>query len=95
MTNPRGAVSVKQIQETVTFILRSTGTGLAAQTDNAEMAATFPAMATEIETYERQIVEELALTQGRPCDLGGYYKPNHNLVANIMRPSTTFNRIIG
>ncbi|NDD35735.1 MAG: hypothetical protein EBZ26_05450, partial [Flavobacteriia bacterium] len=40
-------------------------------------------------------VDELASTQGQPCDLGGYYRPNADLVAKIMRPSATFNRIIG
>jgi isocitrate dehydrogenase len=59
------------------------------------MAAIFAAMATEIELHESQIVEELASTQGQPCDLGGYYQPNADLVAKIMRPSATFNRIIG
>jgi isocitrate dehydrogenase len=59
------------------------------------MAATFAAMATEIESHESQIVDELASTQGQACDLGGYYRPNADLVAKIMRPSATFNRIIG
>jgi isocitrate dehydrogenase len=68
---------------------------VAAQTDDAEMAATFAAMATEIESHESQIVDELASTQGQACDLGGYYRPNADLVAKIMRPSATFNRIIG
>ena len=68
---------------------------VAAQTDDAEMAATFAAIAAEIESHESQIVDELASTQGQPCDLGGYYRPNADLVAKIMRPSATFNRIIG
>ena len=59
------------------------------------MAAIFAAMATEIESHESQIVDELASTQGQSCDLGGYYRPNPDLVMKIMRPSATFNRIVG
>ena len=59
------------------------------------MAATFATIASNIESHESQIVDELASTQGQPCDLGGYYRPNGDLVAKIMRPSTTFNMIIG
>ena len=59
------------------------------------MAATFAAMASELESHKSQIVDELASTQGHQCDLGGYYRPNADLVGKIMRPSTTFNRIIG
>jgi len=68
---------------------------LAAQTDDAELASKFAAIAAEIEAKESQIVEELASTQGQPCDLGGYYRPNADLVAKLMRPSNIFNRIIG
>ena len=68
---------------------------VAAQTADAELATTFAAMASEIEFHESQIVDELASTQGQPCDLGGYYRPNADLVAKIMRPSATFNQIIG
>ena len=52
-------------------------------------------MLTELESHESQIVVELASTQGRSCDLGGYYRPNAVQVSKIMRPSPIFNRIIG
>ena len=52
-------------------------------------------MASKLVSYESQIVDELASTQGQPCDLGGYYRPNADLVTKVMRPSATFNQIIG
>lgn len=65
------------------------------QIDDLEMAAEFSKLAFALETHKAKILEELASTQGRACDLGGYYKPNLNLVNKIMRPSLTFNNIIG
>ena len=32
--------------------------------------------------------------QGSPVDVGGYYRPDAELVAGVMRPSQTFNGII-
>ena len=93
--SPRRGVGETDTRDSHFYFALYWARAVAAQTDNTEMAAKFAAMATEIESYERQIVKELASTQGRPCDLGGYYKPNPNLIAKIMRPSATFNRIIG
>ena len=32
--------------------------------------------------------------QGAPADIGGYYRPDEQRVADVMRPSSTFNGII-
>ncbi len=64
---------------------------LAAQTDEAELSATFAPLARRLEEDEETIVGELAAVQGRPVDLGGYYQPDVELVAAAMRPSETFN----
>ena len=93
--SPRRGVGETDTRDSHFYFALYWARAVAAQTDNSEMAATFAAMATEIESHERQILEELASTQGQPCELGGYYKPNPNLVAKIMRPSATFNQIIG
>ena len=37
----------------------------------------------------------LAKVQGAPADIGGYYRPNPEKLARIMRPSATLNNIIG
>ncbi len=93
--SPRRGVGETDTRDSHFYFALYWAQAVAAQTDDAEMAATFAAMVTEIESNERQIVEELASTQGAPCDLGGYYRPNTTLIAKIMRPSVTFNRIIG
>jgi isocitrate dehydrogenase len=43
---------------------------------------------------ETKILDELLAAQGKPVELGGYYKPNFKLASNAMRPSETFNTAI-
>ncbi|RNF52929.1 NADP-dependent isocitrate dehydrogenase [Marinomonas hwangdonensis] len=64
---------------------------LAAQTDNAEMAAKFAPLAKQLTESEATIVAELAAVQGKPADLTGYYHIDLEEVTKIMRPSQTFN----
>ncbi|MBD4650943.1 hypothetical protein GUG52_03725, partial [Xanthomonas citri pv. citri] len=54
----------------------------------------FSDVATELAAREDQILKELNGVQGSPVDMGGYYHPDEELVAEAMRPSTTFNAII-
>ena len=67
---------------------------LAAQTDDAELAAKFAPIAEALGEKEQRIVEELIAVQGEPVEIGGYYRPDPELVAGVMRPSETFNEII-
>ena len=64
---------------------------LAAQTEDAELAAAFAPLAAALTSGEDQIVAELAAVQGSPCDVGGYYRPDDDLASAAMRPSATFN----
>ncbi len=68
---------------------------LAAQTDDADLAAEFAPVAKALAENEAQIVAELAAAQGAPADTGGYYHPNPEKLAAVMRPSATLNGIIG
>jgi isocitrate dehydrogenase len=68
--------------------------GLAAQTDDAELAAAFAPIAAELAANEQTIVDELLAVQGRPADIGGYYAPDAEKATAIMRPSPTFNAAI-
>ena len=68
---------------------------LAAQTDDAELAAHFAPIAEELGAKEEQIISELAAAQGAPADIGGYFRPSVELKAKVMRPSPTLNAIIG
>jgi isocitrate dehydrogenase len=67
---------------------------LAAQTDDAELAARFAPIAAELSANEQTIVDELLAVQGEPADIGGYYAPDAAKATAVMRPSTTFNAAI-
>ena len=67
---------------------------LAAQQADPELAAAFAPVAEALAADEQKIVEELNAVQGSPADIGGYYRPDAELVARIMRPSATFNAVI-
>ncbi|XYJ09325.1 NADP-dependent isocitrate dehydrogenase [Telluria sp. B2] len=64
---------------------------LAAQTEDAELAAHFAPLAKTLAENEQKIVAELLEVQGKPVDIGGYYKADDAKVKAVMRPSATFN----
>ncbi|WP_417207718.1 NADP-dependent isocitrate dehydrogenase [Antarctobacter sp.] len=68
---------------------------LAAQSDDADLAAHFAPIAKALAEGEAAIVAELAAAQGKPADLGGYYHGDDGKTAAVMRPSVTLNAIIG
>ena len=68
---------------------------LAAQTDDAEIAAHFAPIAKALSNGQEAILAELASVQGAPADTGGYYHPDRAKLAKVMRPSATLNSIIG
>jgi isocitrate dehydrogenase len=67
---------------------------LAAQTEDAALAAAFAPLAEELAASEEAIVAELNAVQGEPVDLGGYYVVDRDRADEVMRPSATFNRAI-
>ena len=68
---------------------------LAAQTDDADLAAHFAPIATALADKEEAILSELAAAQGKAVDLGGYYHGDAAKTATVMRPSATLNAIVG
>ncbi|GAA2000218.1 MULTISPECIES: NADP-dependent isocitrate dehydrogenase [Nocardioides] len=64
---------------------------LAAQTDDADLAERFTALATTLADAEDTIVGELNGVQGSPADIGGYYRPDAAKADAVMRPSQTLN----
>ncbi len=64
---------------------------LAAQKDDAELAAHFGKLAKSLTDNEAQIVAELKMVQGKPVDIGGYYKADSEKCKAVMRPSPTLN----
>ncbi|MEO0337518.1 MAG: NADP-dependent isocitrate dehydrogenase, partial [Pseudomonadota bacterium] len=67
---------------------------LATQSEDADLKAKFEGIAAKLESCEAQIMEELNAVQGRAADIGGYYKPDEEKVAKVMRPSSTLNSIV-
>ena len=64
---------------------------LATQREDAALAAHFASLAKTLADNEQKIVAELAAVQGKPVDIGGYYKPDSDKVEAAMRPSATLN----
>jgi isocitrate dehydrogenase len=68
---------------------------MAAQSADADLAKHFKPIAEKLRASESKIVAELDAAQGKPVDIGGYYHADAAKVAAAMRPSATFNAIIG
>ncbi|QEY18720.1 NADP-dependent isocitrate dehydrogenase [Cellvibrio sp. KY-GH-1] len=64
---------------------------LAAQTDDAALAAQFAPLAKTLTENETKIVAELIAAGGKTVELGGYYHPDFAKTSAAMRPSATFN----
>ena len=64
---------------------------LAAQTDDLELREHFAPLADALTRNEDVIVAELNEAQGEAVDIGGYYAPDSEMTAAVMRPSKTFN----
>ncbi|VXB71225.1 NADP-dependent isocitrate dehydrogenase [Frigoribacterium sp. 9N] len=67
---------------------------LAAQTDDAELAAAFAGLAATLGGAEEAIVAELIEPQGTAVDIGGYYHPDAAKTEAVMRPSRTLNEAL-
>ncbi len=67
---------------------------LANQNKNSELKSEFSTIAKSLRENENRIVSELNTIQVGSINIGGYYKPNENLVNHAMRPSKVFNRIL-
>ncbi|WP_418275099.1 NADP-dependent isocitrate dehydrogenase [Isoptericola jiangsuensis] len=67
---------------------------LAQQSDDAALAEVFGPLAASLVESEATIVDELLAVQGNPADVGGYYRPDGDLAAAVMRPSKTLNAAI-
>jgi isocitrate dehydrogenase len=64
---------------------------LAAQTADPQLAEAFTPLAAALARDEDRINEELISVQGHPADIGGYYRPDPDKAAEVMRPSATLN----
>jgi isocitrate dehydrogenase len=67
---------------------------LAEQTEDKELADHFAKLAKTLADNEDTIVSELAEVQGDSVDIGGYYYPDREKTAAVMRPSKTLNETL-
>jgi isocitrate dehydrogenase len=67
---------------------------LAGQTEDKELAAHFAPLAKALTDNETQIIAEMKAVQGKPADIGGYYKVDVEKCKAVMRPSPTLNAIL-
>jgi isocitrate dehydrogenase len=68
---------------------------LASQNDDQELKERFAPVAKELEENLDVILKELTAAKGKAVDIGGYFRPDPKKVNVGMRPSATFNKIIG
>jgi len=68
---------------------------LAAQSDDADLAAHFAPIAAALADGEAAILSELGAESGAAADTGGYYMNDDAKAAAVMRSSATLNVIIG
>jgi isocitrate dehydrogenase len=67
---------------------------LASQRDDPALANRSGRLAVTLDGQEAAIAADLIAAQGRPVDLGGYYRPDPERVSRAMRPSKTFNEAL-
>ena len=67
---------------------------LASQSDSSALARTFTPVASELDQSAADIERELLAVQGTKAEICGYYRPDPESTAAVMRPSATLNAII-
>jgi len=67
---------------------------LVAQGEDPDLQEDFEEVAQALNDQESDIIAELNGAQGKPVDIGGYYKPDADKASSAMRPSRTFNSIL-
>lgn len=68
---------------------------LAAQEKDKQLQVEFAEITSELESNKDKILQEMLNAQGHEVDLGGYYLPDEEKVTAAMRPSATFNAMMG
>jgi len=67
---------------------------LASQDKDMDLKANFSKVYENLKANEERINSELIGAQGKPQDIGGYYRPDFAKASRAMRPSATLNAII-
>jgi isocitrate dehydrogenase len=92
--SPQRAVGQLDNRGSCFYLVRYWAEALARQETDATLAQRFEPVADALIANEEKILAEIDATQGKPQDLGGYYKPDPGKTGAAMRPSLTLNAII-
>ncbi len=76
------------------FLAQYWAKALSLQNEDFEFKEKFTKTSEQLIKNEDVILKEIADAEGKPTNIGGYYKPDDELAQKAMRPSETFNRII-
>ncbi len=76
------------------WLARYWAEALAAQDADAELKARFAPVAKAMVEGEAAILAELNGVQGKPADIGGYYRPDNAKTDAAMRPSASLNAAV-
>ena len=76
------------------WLARYWAEALAAQDTDAELKAAFAPVAKAMVEGEAAILAELNGVQGKPADIGGYYRPDNAKTDAAMRPSASLNAAV-
>jgi monomeric isocitrate dehydrogenase len=68
---------------------------MASQTVDTSLQGVFAVAAKEMQDNEQKVLQDMIDCRGKPVDIGGYYHPDVAKVDAAMKPSETFNCIIG
>ena len=94
-TRARRARSARSTTAAATSTWRSSGpTSSPPRPRTPSWPPSFAAVAETLAANESQINDELLAVQGHPADIGGYYRPDADKTAAVMRPSATFNEAL-
>jgi isocitrate dehydrogenase len=67
---------------------------LSQQTQDSALAQRFAKLYATLSANEAKTLDELKAAQGKPVDLGGYFRPDTAKAAKALRPSAIFNAAI-
>ncbi|MEZ5686253.1 MAG: NADP-dependent isocitrate dehydrogenase [Paracoccaceae bacterium] len=93
--SPQGRVGQNDNRSSHYWFARYWAEAMAAQGDDAALAAHFAPIAKALAEKEADILAELKAAEGKPADLGGYYHADPAKLEAVMRPSATLNAIFG
>lgn len=92
--NPSRKVNEIDTRGSHYWVARYWAESLTNQSTDQSIKAFFSHAATELQTNEATILKDLVDCQGKPIDLGGYYRVNKEKTDAAMNPCETLNSII-